>query len=181
MSLATLKDTLDPALKEGYAVAGLVVLGWEDAKAYVEAAEETGIPLILQAGPGCRAHTPLPILAKMFRHLAKEASVPIACHLDHGYSADECFAAIDEGFTSVMFDGSKLPISQNIKITQEIVERAHAANISVEGEVGFVGYADGVLSATSSPDEVSLFENETGADAIAISIGNVHLQSQKKR
>ena len=86
MTAVSLKEVLKPAMEEHRAVAGLVVLGWEDARAYVAAAEETGIPIILQAGPGCRAHTPVPILGKIFRHLADQASVPIVCHIDHGYS-----------------------------------------------------------------------------------------------
>ena len=84
MSIATLADVLQPALKQGYAVAGLVTLGWEDMRAYVAAAEAENLPVILQAGPSCRAHTPLPILGKMFRHLAENATVPVVAHLDHG-------------------------------------------------------------------------------------------------
>ncbi|MBL6945924.1 MAG: class II fructose-bisphosphate aldolase [Rhodospirillales bacterium] len=179
MTACSLTDVLVPAMTEGYAVAGLVVLGWEDALAYVEAAEETGIPIILQAGPGCRKHTPVPVLGKMFRHLADQAKVPIVCHIDHGYSVDECLAGIDCGFTSVMFDGSKLPISQNIELTAGLVEKAHAAGVSVEGEVGLVGYADGAASAVTAPQEAARFDSESGADALAISIGNVHLQTQK--
>lgn len=179
MTVATLRDVLQPAMAGGYAIGGLVVLGWEDARAYVEAAEETGLPIILQAGPGCRKHTPLPILGKMFRHLAEQASVPIVCHLDHGYEVSECIEAIDSGFTSVMFDGSKLPISENIDITAGIVETAKAANVSVEGEVGFVGYAEGAASANTSPQEAARFDRESGADALAIAIGNVHLQTEK--
>ncbi len=136
MSAVTLADVLQPAMSGGYAVAGLVCLGWEDARAYVEAAQETGIPIILQAGPSCRKHTPVPILGKMFRLLAEQASVPVVCHIDHGYTAEECFEGIDSGFTSVMFDGSKLPISENIDRTAAIVERAHAAGVSVEGGSG---------------------------------------------
>ena len=154
-------------------------MGWEDACAYVEAAEQTGIPIILQAGPGCRKHTPVPILGRMFRHLADQAGVPVVCHIDHGYSLEECQEGIDNGFTSVMFDGSKLPISENIDITARIVEKAHAAGVSVEGEVGFVGYAQGATSATTDPAEAARFERESGADALAISIGNVHLQTEK--
>lgn len=179
MTIATLTDVLQPAMANGYAIAGLVVLGWEDATAYVEAAEETGMPVILQAGPGCRAYTPLPILGKMFRHLAEEATVPVVCHLDHGYEREECFEAIDCGFTSVMFDGSKLPLSENIDKTASIAEKAHAAGVSLEGEVGYVGYADGPASAGTTPDEAARFDRESGADAMAISIGNVHLQTEK--
>lgn len=179
MTIATLTDVLQPAMANGYAIAGLVVLGWEDANAYVEAAEETGMPVILQAGPGCRAYTPLPILAKMFRHLAEQATVPVVCHLDHGYEREECFKAIDCGFTSVMFDGSKLPLSENIDKTASIAEKAHAAGVSLEGEVGYVGYADGPASAGTTPEEATRFDRESGADAMAISIGNVHLQTEK--
>lgn len=179
MTIATLTDVLQPAMANGYAIAGLVVLGWEDAKAYVEAAEDTGMPVILQAGPGCRAYTPLPILGKMFRHLAEQATVPVVCHLDHGYERAECFKAIDCGFTSVMFDGSKLPLSENIDKTASIAEKAHAAGVSLEGEVGYVGYADGPASAGTTPEEAARFDRESGADAMAISIGNVHLQTEK--
>lgn len=179
MTSASLADVLGPAMDDHRAVAGLVVLGWEDARAYVEAAEETGIPIILQAGPGCRAHTPVPVLGKMFRYLAEQASVPVVCHIDHGYSAEECQEGIDNGFTSVMFDGSKLAISENIDITARIVEMAHAAGVSVEGEVGFVGYAEGAVSANTLPEEAARFNDESGADAMAISIGNVHLKTEK--
>ena len=83
MTVATLADVLRDALARKCAAAGLVVLGWEDARAYVEAAEELGAPVILQAGPGCRRHTPTPILGKMFRTLAEAARVPVVCHVDH--------------------------------------------------------------------------------------------------
>ncbi|MFL2809051.1 MAG: class II fructose-bisphosphate aldolase [bacterium] len=179
MTAVSLKEVLKPAMEEHRAVAGLVVLGWEDARAYVAAAEETGIPIILQAGPGCRAHTPVPILGKIFRHLADQASVPIVCHIDHGYSVHECLEGIDNGFTSVMFDGSKLPISENIDITARIVETANAAGVSVEGEVGFVGSAEGAPSANTPPEEAARFNNESGATALAISVGNVHLKTEK--
>ena len=114
MTLATLSEVLQPALGGGYAVAGLVCLGWEDARAYALAAEAEASPVILQAGPACRAHTPLPVLGAMFRHLAESVSVPVVAHLDHGASAGECRQAIAAGFTSVMFDGSRLPLQQNI-------------------------------------------------------------------
>jgi fructose-bisphosphate aldolase class II len=180
MTLATLADVLQPALKHKYAVAGLVTLGWEDMRAYVAAAEAEGCPVILQAGPSCRAHTPLPILGKMFRHLAEHASVPVVAHLDHGYTLEECREALDSGFTSLMFDGSRKPLNQNIDETAEIARMAHAAGISCEGEIGFVGYADGENSAGTDPAEAAQFARETGVDAMAISVGNVHLQQDKE-
>jgi len=176
MTLVTLAQVLQPALKGGYAVPGLVCLGWEDMRAYVAAAEAERAPIILQAGPGCRAHTPLPILGRMFRHLAEQASVPVVAHLDHGYTLEECRAALDAGFTSVMVDGSKLPLQANIDLTAGVAELAHAAGASCEGEIGFVGYAGGAASAGTVPDEAARFARETGVDAMAISIGNVHLQ-----
>lgn len=179
MTIATLNEVLQPALKGGYAVAGLVCLGWEDMRAYVEAAEAEKVPVILQAGPGCREHTPLPVLAKMFRHLAEQSSVPVVTHLDHGYSFEECKQALECGFTSLMFDGSRKPLNQNIDETAAVAELAHAASISCEGEIGFVGYADGEESAGTDPDEAARFANETGIDAMAVSVGNVHLQQQK--
>ncbi|SMR71106.1 fructose-bisphosphate aldolase [Aliiroseovarius halocynthiae] len=180
MTLVTLKDVVQPALRDGYAVAGLVTLGWEDMRAYVAAAEAENCPVILQAGPSCREHTPLPILGKMFRHLAEGASVPVVAHLDHGYTAEDCRIAIDSGFTSVMFDGSRKPLQQNIDETAAIAEMAHAAGVSCEGEIGFVGYSGGEGSAGTDPEEAAQFARETGVDAMAISVGNVHLQQDKE-
>ncbi len=179
MSLVTLKDVLQPALQHGYAVAGMVTLGWEDMRAYVAAAEAEDCPLILQAGPGCRAHTPLPVLGKMFRHLAEQASVPVVAHLDHGYTYEECQEALDAGFTSLMFDGSRKPLAENISETRRVVELAHGAGISCEGEIGFVGYDGGEGSAGTNPQEAAEFARETGVDAMAISVGNMHLQTDQ--
>jgi fructose-bisphosphate aldolase class II len=176
MTLATLAEVLQPALRGGYAVPGLVCLGWEDIRAYVMAAEAESAPVILQAGPACRAHTPLPILGKMFRHLAENTIVPVVAHLDHGYTMDDCRAALDAGFTSLMFDGSSKPLAQNIAETAAIVDMAHAAGVSCEGEIGFVGYAGGKRSTGTDPDEAEMFARTTGVDALAISVGNVHLQ-----
>jgi fructose-bisphosphate aldolase class II len=179
MTLVTLSDVLQPALRDGYAVAGLVTLGWEDMRAYVAAAEAENVPVILQAGPSCRAHTPLPILGAMFRQLADAASVPVVAHLDHGYTVEDCKIALDCGFTSVMYDGSSKPLLQNIDETAEIAEMAHAVGASCEGEIGFVGYAGGAASNGTDPNEAAKFAAETGVDAMAISVGNVHLQQNK--
>ena len=115
MPIATLSEVLQPALKGSYAVGGLVTLGWEDMRAFVAAAEAENCSVILQAGPGCREHTPLPILGKMFRYLAENASVPVVAHLDHGYTYDECALALDSGFTSLMYDGSRKSLKVNIE------------------------------------------------------------------
>ena len=179
MTLATLSEVLEPARSHGYAIGGLVVLGWEDARAFVNAAEAENAPVILQAGPGCRAHTPLPILASMFRTLGESADVPVVAHLDHGYTCDECREAVECGFTSVMFDGSRTELQRNIDDTSKVVELAHSAGISCEGEIGFVGYDQGEASATSDPGEAQAFVQATNVDALAVSVGNVHLQTTK--
>ncbi|MDX1737789.1 MAG: class II fructose-bisphosphate aldolase [Alphaproteobacteria bacterium] len=179
MTLATLTDVLHPAQKEGYAVMGAVCLGWEDMRAYIRAAEAEEAPIILQAGPGCRAHTPLPVLGKMFTYLAENTHIPVVAHLDHGYSFEECKIAIESGFSSVMFDGSRKEIHQNIDETAAIAEIAHAANVSLEGEIGFVGYAEGESSAGTSVEEAKIFARDSGVDAMAISVGNVHLQQEQ--
>jgi fructose-bisphosphate aldolase, class II len=174
MTRATLSEVLGPAMTGGYAVAGLVCLGWEDARAYAQAAEAEGSPVILQAGPGARADMPVAMLG----HLADSVSVPVVVHLDHGLSAEDCRAAIGAGFTSVMFDGSRLPLDENIRQTALIAELAHAAGVSCEGEIGFVGYAHGAASAGTDPDEAARFARETRVDAMAVSVGNVHLMTE---
>jgi fructose-bisphosphate aldolase, class II len=177
MTVATLAEVLQPALRDGSAVAGLVCQGWEDMRAYVAAAEFEGAPVILQAGPGARAHTALPVLARMMRVLAEGAGVPVVIHLDHGEDAEVCRVALGEGFTSVMYDGSRLPFAENLARTAEVVRLAHAAGASCEGELGFVGYAGGAASTGTDPAEAARFAAEGGVDALAVSVGNLHLQT----
>jgi fructose-bisphosphate aldolase, class II len=177
MTIATLSQVLNPAIAGGYAVPGLVCLGWEDMRAYALAAEAERAPVILQAGPSCRAHTPLPVLGAMLRNLAQAVDVPVVIHLDHGYTFDECRQALDAGFTSLMYDGSRHPLAQNIDETARVAELAHGAGISCEGEIGFVGYAGGEGSAGTEPEEAAIFARDSGVDAMAISVGNVHLQT----
>ncbi|MBC7477756.1 MAG: class II fructose-bisphosphate aldolase [Pseudorhodobacter sp.] len=177
MTMATLSEVLTPCLTDGTAVAGLVVLGWEDAVAFVRAAEAEGRPVILQAGPGARAHTPLAILGAMFRNLGEGAGVPVVAHLDHGENLYVCRAAIDCGFTSVMYDGSALPLAQNIERTRQVAALAHRHGLSVEAELGVVGYHNGTSSTGTEPDEVAQFVRETGVDALAVSVGNSHLMT----
>lgn len=176
MTIGTLSQVLRPALSDGYAVPGLVCLGWEDMRAYAMAAEAERAPLILQAGPSCRAHTPLPVLGAMMRNLAESVSVPVVIHLDHGYTLDECQQALDAGFTSLMYDRSCAPLARNIAETARVSELAHAAGASCEGEFGVVGYAGGAASAGTDPAEAAIFARDSGVDAMAISVGNVHLQ-----
>ncbi|MEJ6392090.1 class II fructose-bisphosphate aldolase [Gymnodinialimonas sp. 2305UL16-5] len=180
MTLATLSDVLHPAMRGGYAVPGLVCLGWEDMRAFAMAAEAEKAPVILQAGPSCRDHTPLPVLGAMMRSLADSVAVPVVVHLDHGYTMAECEAALEAGFTSLMFDGSRKPLAENIAETRAVAELAHGAGISCEGEIGFVGYSGGEASAGTDPEDAAIFARETGIDAMAISVGNVHLQQNKE-
>ncbi len=179
MTAVNLKNLLIKANKNKYAIAGLVVLGWEDAIAYTEAADETKIPIILQAGPSCREHTNISILGKMFRYLADQTKTKVCCHLDHGYSIEECKEAMDNGFTSVMFDGSRLSLKKNIKISNSIVNIAKKYNVSVEGEVGIVGYYKSKISSGTNLEDAISYSKKSGVDAMAISVGNTHLQIQK--
>ena len=176
MSRATLADVLAPALAGHRAVAALVVLGWDDAVAFVEAAEQVNRPIILQAGPGFRKAMPVPVIAAMFNTLAEQASVPVVSHLDHATDFETCRLALDHGFTSVMFDGSMKPLNQNIDETAHVVEMTRRFGASCEGEIGYVGYADGADGRPTDPEEAGRFVRETGVDAVAISVGNVHLQ-----
>lgn len=178
MTRATLAEVLQPALTGGYAVPGFVCLGWEDARAFTLAAQAEGAPVILQAGPGARAHMPVAVWGAMFSALAASVDVPVVAHLDHGHGIDECRAALAAGFTSVMFDGSRLPLQENIDLTAKVAALAHGAGASCEGEVGFVGYAGGAASAGTDPGEAARFVRETGVDAMAVSVGNLHLQER---
>jgi len=179
MTAVKLSTLLKKANKDNYAVAGLVVITWEDALAYTEAADESGIPIILQAGPSCRLFTPISILGKMFRYLANQTKTPICCHLDHGFSYRECKEGIDSGFTSVMFDGSKMPLKKNISISSKISSLAHKYNISVEGEIGEVGYFRSKNSKSTEINEAEEYASKSKVDAMAISVGNTHLQTSK--
>ena len=179
MTAVNLSTLLSKANKNNYAVAGLVVLGWEDALAFTQAADETGIPIILQAGPSCRAYIPVPILGKMFRYLAEQTKTHICCHIDHGYSFKECKEGMDSGFTSVMYDGSKLSLKKNINNTAKIAHLAKSYKVSLEGEIGIVGYHNGKISKGTNIIEAKKFANESGVDAMAISVGNTHLQTSK--
>jgi len=116
----------------------------------------------------------------MFRHLAERGNIPVVAHLDLGYTFEECQEALDSGFTSLMYDGSRKPLLQNIDETAKIAELAHRAGISCEGEIGFVGYSGGESSAGTDPMEAAQFARESGVDAMAISVGNVHLQQDKE-
>ena len=182
MTRATLADILPAANAGRHAVPGFVCLGWEDARAYVAAGEAENAPIILQVGPGARANMPLLVWERMLAVLADRASIPVVIHLDHSTDVEECRLAAAHAFTSVMYDGSQLPLDENIARTREVVRMARLHSTSVEGELGFVGYASGerdaVVSNPTDPAEAERFVRETGVDALAVSIGNVHLQTE---
>ena len=137
MPLTSLKSVLAAAEARKAACLGLVCLGWEDVTAYAAAAEAAQAPLILSAGPGARAHMPIQIWGKMFAEVAAQVSVPVVAHLDHGRTLDEAKAALDAGFTSLMIDGSLLPLGENIALSAAVCDLA-PDHVSVEAELGEV-------------------------------------------
>ena len=177
MTLSPLTDVLRVAREKKVFVIGFVVQGWEDAKAFVDAASETNSNIILQAGPAFRKNMHLEAIARMFETLAKVTNVKVVAHLDHGNDFETCKRALDAGFTSVMFDGSRLPFQDNINETAKVCDIAKRYGASVEAELGFVGYENKDSNKFTCPEEVGIMTEQVPIDALAISIGNTHLQS----
>ena len=174
--LVTMKEILDRASKENYAVAAPNVFSELDLRAYIEAAEELKSPLIIDVLYG---HNPdLAMVADMACRLAKESFVPIAVNLDHGGPKEQIIEAIRAGFTSVMIDRSALSFEENAAQTKEIVDIAHAVGVSVEAEFGHVGQADNAevdtKQALTSPEEARRFVESTNVDCLAVAIGTAH-------
>ena len=175
--ISNLKDILIPAQDGGYAVACFNVFGYEDALAVVEAAEVRNASVILSINLDMRQFMTMEQIIGMLRPIAEKAKVPVCLHLDHTYEMDIVKQAVDSGFTSVMFDGSQLSISENIASIRDIVSYAHPKGVSVEAEVGSVPYATGrdhIKSAITGVSEALAMEEQGQPDALAISIGNVH-------
>ena len=175
--LANLNQVLQPALEGGYAVACFNVFGYEDALAVVEAAEERNASVILSINLDMTEFMPLRNITSMFLPLAESASVPVCLHLDHHYEIDTVKRAIDHGFSSVMYDGSQLPLMDNIAGIQSVVAYARKHDVSVEAEVGSVPYAKGrdhIKSALTNVDEALMMVEQGKPEAIAISVGNIH-------
>jgi ketose-bisphosphate aldolase len=152
---------------------------YDITRAIVEAAEEEGAPVILGAYENNLKYRGYDYAAMQMRFFGERAAVPVAVHLDHGGSLDSCRQAIDAGFTSVMIDGSHLPIEQNIEAAREVAELARPRGVSVEAEVGELQKLnpDGsMLEAKnlSDPDDVARMSRETGIDMLAVGIGNAH-------
>lgn len=198
MALVPLRKVLDHAAENNYGVAAFNVNNMEQIQAIMEAAKETNSPVIIQASRGARSYSQDAYL----RHLMLAAvelypSIPIVMHQDHGNSPETCLSAIENGFTSVMMDGSlkedgKTPASYeyNVEVTKRVVQLAHARGVSVEGELGCLGSlesgtgeaedghgAEGKLShdqLLTDPEEAKRFVEETGVDALAVAIGTSH-------
>lgn len=174
--LYSMKEILEVASKNNYAVAAPNVFNELDARAYIEAAEECKAPVILHVL--YTAHPDINFFGHMLRYMAEHSSVPVAINLDHGGIKSEHIKAIQSGFTSVMVDRSALPFDQNVKEVKEIVDIAHEVGVSVEAELGHVGQAqnyehDGGDKLTS-PSEAKQFIEATGVDALAVAIGTAH-------
>ncbi len=180
MPLVGTKEMFEKAYKEGYAIGAFNVNNMEIIQGITEAAAEEKAPLILQVSNGARKYAKPIYLKKLVEAAVYDTGLPIALHLDHGDSFELCKDCIDSGFTSVMIDGSKYNFEDNIALTRQVVEYAHAHDICVEGELGtLAGIEDDVnVSAEDSsytrPDQVEEFVERTGVDSIAIAIGTSH-------
>jgi fructose-bisphosphate aldolase class II len=175
--LVNLTDLMQPALKNGYAVPCFNVFGYEDALAVVIAAEARNASVILAVNLDMTLFMPLDHIIGMLKPLAMSAKVPVCIHLDHNYDIPTVLKAIDAGFTSVMYDGSQLPIEENIAGVKQVVAHARTLGVSVEAEVGSVPYASGrdhIKSELTDVNEALMMLEQASPDVLAISVGNVH-------
>ena len=180
MPLVTSTEMFKKAYDGGYAIGAFNVNNMEIIQGITEAAKEVNAPLILQVSAGARKYANETYLMKLVEAAVIETGLPICLHLDHGADFEICKSCIDGGFTSVMIDGSKLPYEENIALTKQVVEYAHAHGVVVEGELGkLAGIEDDVnVSAEDAsytrPEEVEDFVTRTGVDSLAIAIGTSH-------
>ncbi len=180
MALVTTKDMFAKALKNDYAIGAFNVNNMEIIQGIVDAAKIEQAPLILQVSAGARKYAKPAYLTKLVEAAIEDTGLDIALHLDHGEDFEICKKCVDDGFTSVMIDGSKHSFEENIRITKEVVEYAHAHGVVVEAELGkLAGVEDDVKvdarSATfTDPDEAAEFVERTGVDSLAIAIGTSH-------
>lgn len=183
--LAHLKDVLDAADKGGYAVGAFNVNNMEILKAVIEAAVEKRSPVIVQTSEGAIEYAGMDYLLAMMR-VAAGAPVPVCIHLDHGKDLKVVKAAIDAGYTSVMYDGSILPYAENAANTKQVVAWARATGASVEAEIGAIKGVEDLVSVSekqaffTDPAEAARFAAETGCDALAVSIGTAHGAKKSK-
>jgi len=184
MALVTLTDVLGKARGAEYGVPAFNVNNLEFIQGVMRAAEELRSPVILAIAPRAIAHARLEALAALGLLQAQHASIPVVVHLDHGKDLDTVRQSLALGFSSVMYDGSGLPIAENIQQTRKVVEMARRTGASVEGEIGTMlahgDRADEDLTLErlrqffTRPEEARRYVDETGVDALAVSVGTVH-------
>lgn len=173
-------ELLTKAETGGYAVGAFNCNNMEIVQAIIAAAEAEQSPVIIQASQGAIRYAGLGYITALVREAALFSKVPVALHLDHGTDFKQVINCLRSGFTSVMFDGSQLPLEENIKITSKVVEVAHAVGVSVEGELGRLRGTEDEISVSereaflTDPKEAVTFVQETGVDALAPSIGTAH-------
>ena len=180
MPLVTTKEMFEKAYQGGYAIGAFNVNNMEIIQGITEAAQLERSPVILQVSAGARKYAKHVYLTKLVEAAILDTELPIALHLDHGESFEVCKSCIDGGFSSVMIDGSKYSFEENIAMTKQVVDYAHARGVVVEGELGkLAGIEDAVnVSAEdamfTNPAEVEEFVSRTGVDSLAIAIGTSH-------
>jgi fructose-bisphosphate aldolase class II len=178
MPLVTSKALFEKAYSGGYAIGAFNVNNMEIIQGITEAAKEENAPLILQVSAGARKYAKHVYLMKLIDAALEDTGLPICVHLDHGPDFETCKSCIDGGFTSVMIDGSSKPFAENITLTKQVVEYAHAHGVVVEGELGqLAGVEDDVQVENHSytdPAQVQEFVEKTGVDSLAIAIGTSH-------
>ncbi|WP_028777964.1 class II fructose-bisphosphate aldolase [Shimazuella kribbensis] len=178
MGLVEMKGILQKAEQGQYGVGAFSVANMEMVLGAIQAAEELRSPLIIQIAEVRLSYSPLHLIGPMMVEAAREATVPVAVHFDHGLTREKIKQALDIGFTSVMFDGSHFPLKENIKRTKQIVELVKPFGATVEAEIGQVGGSeDGTVDTEVSLtdiEEAKQFAMETQVDALAIAIGNAH-------
>ena len=180
MSLVNMKQLLDDAKKNKYAVGAFNMLSVETVRGAIKAAEELNSPIILMLAEVHMPMAPIEYLAPIMVQAAKNASVPVAVHFDHGVTFDKIALAIELGFSSVMIDGASKSLEENIRITNEVIKIAHPKGITVEAELGRVGLGEegncNVIDCLTKVDDAITFARGTGVDALAVAIGNLHGQ-----
>ncbi|MDP5053551.1 MAG: class II fructose-bisphosphate aldolase [Congregibacter sp.] len=181
MPLVSCKDILDPARQQGVGVPGIDVIDPASTEGVINAAEAMGLPIILMVPETAFPMLDVKVFFKYLVERAKSTSVPVAVHLDHGESIETLQMAIGCGFSSVMIDGSSLPLDENIALTRSVVAMAHAQGVSVEAEIGHVGGGEGSFEGTdvdeglfTQPEDAQRFVEETGVDTLAVAFGTVH-------
>jgi fructose-bisphosphate aldolase class II len=180
--LVPLREPLEQARAAGRGLAAYNVVHLEHAEALVGAAEDTGLPVVLQVSENAaRFHGSLAPIALATRTLGERASVPVVLHLDHAVSVDLVHEALDLGFTSVMFDGSRLDDATNRSTTREVVARCHDRGVDVEAELGEIGGKDGVHApgVRTRPEDARQFALDTGVDALAVAVGSSHAMTER--